>query len=331
MPEQKADHEARVTVREFYRAPELGLDLELLEGFEGLDNQIRSPRIQKLGLALAGFTDYIHSDRLQILGGSEINYLRILDAHSRTIALQRLDGQGICCIIITKGLEPPKELLDLARREKIPVLRSPALSSVSITRITHYLDGRLAPRMTIHGVLLDIFGLGVLLLGPSGIGKSECALELVLKGHRLVSDDYVVITRHGLERLVGTGAPRLRHHMELRGLGIINIKELFGISATGGAQAIDFVVRLERWRSDAEYDRLGLEQSTTEFLGVSIPLIEMPVAPGRNISTLVEVAARIHLLRKRGYQPARELEANAEETAMEREETPSPHHSTDPT
>lgn len=144
-------------------------------------------------------------------------------------------------------------------------------------------------------------------MGPSGIGKSECALELVLRGHRLVSDDSVEITRHSVDRLVGAGGPVLKHHMELRGLGIIDIEELFGISATGQSHALDFVVQLERWKPDGEYDRLGLDRATVEILGVSVPLIKMPVAPGRNVSTLIEVAARIHLLRRRGYQLSGEL------------------------
>ena len=191
----------------------------------------------------------------------------------------------------------------MCREEKIPLLRSSALSSISIAKISGYLEKRLAPRMTIHGVLIEIFGLGVLLLGPSGIGKSECALELVLKGHRLITDDSVEITRRGIDRLSGSGGKVLKHHMELRGLGIINIKELFGISATGASKVVDFAVRLERWNPEAEYDRLGLDQDAIKFLGVSIPLVNMPVAPGRNVATLVEVAARIHLLRQRGYRP----------------------------
>ncbi len=296
-----------VTVREFATAPTLGLDLEVLQGHEGLDNEIRSPRIQKLGMALAGFAGYIHPDRVQVIGSSEANYLRALDAQARMAAIHRLKRHKICCIVVTKGLEVPEELLKLAGEDRIPILRSAALSSISITKIVSYLEKRLAPRITIHGVLLEVFGLGVLILGPSGIGKSECALELVLKGHRLITDDYVELTRRGIDRLSGSGAKVLKHHMELRGLGIINIKELFGISATGTSQNIDFAVRLERWKSDAEYDRLGLEHSTIEFLGVSIPLIDMPVAPGRNVATLVEVAARIHLLRQRGYRPSKEI------------------------
>jgi HPr kinase/phosphorylase len=296
-----------VTIREFIAAPSLGLNLEVLQGHDGLDNKIRSDRIQKLGMALAGFASNIHSDRVQLIGNSEANYLRDLNSAERLEAVQRLKKHRICCIIAMKSFEVPEALLTLSVDEKIPILRCTTLSSVAITKITEYLEKRLAPRVTIHGVLLEVFGLGVLLLGPSGIGKSECALELVLKGHRLITDDYVELTRLGIDRLSGEGGKILKHHMELRGLGIINIKELFGISATGTSHNIDFAVRLERWKSDAEYDRLGLERSNIEFLGVSIPLIDMPVAPGRNVATLVEVAARLHLLRQRGYHPSKEI------------------------
>jgi HPr kinase/phosphorylase len=307
MAEQTGERAGVVTVRELSGGAPLGLELEVLEGHEGLGNEIVSPRIQKLGLALAGFTGYIHTGRVQVIGGSEMNYLRMLGPSGCGPAIRRLHGQGISCIVVTRGIRPPDQILELGRQDKIPVLLTPAPSSVLIAKISDYLEERLAPRTTIHGVLLEIFGLGVLLLGPSGIGKSECALELVLKGHRLVADDYVVITRRGLDRLVGAGSEVLKHHMELRGLGIIDIRELFGISATGASQNLDFVVRLERWRPEAEYDRLGLEQSEIEFLGISIPLIEMPVAPGRNISALIEVAARIRLLKKLGYAPSNEL------------------------
>ena len=297
----------RITAGDLCAARELGISLEILRGQGGLGNEIRSPRVQKLGLALAGHPDYIHPDRVQLLGGSEINYLSNLDPAQRRVSFARLSGLGLCCIVVTKGLEAPPELLEVAEREGIPILRTPALSALAVARITSYLESVLAPRMSVHGVLLDVFGLGILLLGPSGIGKSECALELLLKGHRLVADDLVEITRRGLDRLVGAGSQVLRYHMELRGLGIIDIKELFGISATGSTQTLDMAIRLEKWKPHEEYDRLGLEQSTIEYLGVSIPVIEMPVAPGRNISALVEVAARLHLLRQRGYPPSREF------------------------
>ncbi len=308
MAEPAADQAETVTVRDISSAGALGLDMEVLAGHEGLGNQINSPRIQKLGLALAGFTSYVHPGRVQVIGGSETNYLLTLDTGERANAIRRLSALGISCIVITRGLKPADKLLELGCREKIPILATPVLSSVFISKIGEYLEARLAPRITIHGVLLDVFGLGVLLIGPSGIGKSECALELILKGHRLVADDYVVITRRGLDGLAGSGSRVLQHHMELRGLGIIDIKELFGISATGLSQRLDFAVQMERWKSDAEYDRLGLEQSKIEFLGISIPLVEMPVAPGRNVSALVEVAARIHLLKQRGFRPSSELQ-----------------------
>jgi HPr kinase/phosphorylase len=307
MPDDVQGGSAFVTIRELINAPSLGLDFEVLPGRDGLDNKIRSSRIQKLGMALAGYAGYIHPDRLQLIGGSEANYLRALDPNRRTAAIQHLKNRRICCIIITKNIEAPEELLKLASGENIPILRSAALSSIAIAKITDYLETRLAPRITIHGVMLEIFGLGVLIIGPSGIGKSECALELVLKGHSLITDDSVELTRRGIDRLSGESGRTLKHHLELRGLGIIDIRELFGISATSASHAVDFAVRLERWKSDAEYDRLGLEISCTEFLGVSIPLIDLPVAPGRNIATLVEVAARVHLLRQRGCLPSKEI------------------------
>jgi HPr kinase/phosphorylase len=293
-----------ITVREFVESPNTTLDLEVLGGQEGLDNEIHSTRIQKLGMALAGFIDYIDPGCVQVIGVSEANYLQALNNEARIAAIRRLKNRKICCILITTGLDVPDGLLELSIEGKIPILRCSVPSSISLTKITVYLERRLAPHITIHGVLLEVFGLGVLIMGPSGIGKSECALELVLKGHRLITDDYVELTRYGIDRLSGSGAEVLKHHMELRGLGIINIRELFGVSATGSSQNVDFAVRLERWKSDAEYDRLGLEQSSIEYLGVSIPVIDMPVAPGRNVSTLVEVAARIQLLRQRGYRPS---------------------------
>ncbi len=306
---QESDrHEAKtITVKEFLSAsPAMDLDLEIVQGRDGLDKLIRSPRIQKLGLMLASFTGTLDPGRVVIFGNSELNYLKILDTDARKTAIQQLKKYSMCCVVVTKQLEIPQELLDLSEEAKIPILRCSAVSSVVISKITEYLERRLASEMTIHGVLIEIFGLGVLVLGPSGIGKSECALELVLKGHRLVADDYVQLTRHGMNQLSGEGGKILRHHMELRGLGIINIKELFGISATGASQNIDFVVRLERWKPDSEYDRLGVEQSTIEFLGVSLPIINIPVAPGRNVAMLIEVAARIQLLRHRGYQSSTE-------------------------
>ncbi len=307
MPERMPQEPETVTVREFASANETNLHFEILQGREGMGNRIRSPRIQKLGLALAGFTDYIHPDRVQVMGASEINYLRMLDVGARSAALGRLAGMNLCCIILLKGLDAPEGLVELGEREKIPVLRTRAVSSLAVSHITGYLEERLAPRMTVHGVFVEVFELGVLLLGPSGIGKSECALELILKGHRLIADDAVELVRHGPDRLMGAGGKVLRYHMELRGLGVIDVKDLFGVSATGRPRSLDLAVQLERWRADAEYDRLGFDQPRIEYLGVHVPVIVIPVAPGRNVATLVEIAARIHLLRQRGYRTSGEL------------------------
>ncbi|MGA2260582.1 MAG: HPr(Ser) kinase/phosphatase [Acidobacteriota bacterium] len=308
MLEQEGVQPEGITVQEFTRALDLGLDLEIISGDEGMARVIRSPRIQKLGLALAGYTDYIHPGRVQLLGGSELNYLKTLDPAAYEKSLRGLHEIEICCIVITRGLDVPAGFRQLASEGGFSLLRTAALSSVANRRIADFLEVRLAPQTTVHGVFMEVFGLGVLILGPSGIGKSECALELVLRGHRMVADDSVEITRTGIDRLVGAGGPLLKHHMELRGLGIIDIRELFGISATKQTHALDFVVRLERWKPDGEYDRLGLDQSTLEILRVPVPVIEMPVAPGRNVSTLVEVAARTHLLRKRRHQHSEELQ-----------------------
>ncbi len=296
-----------ISVEEFLGGVSSILDLEVLQGRHGMDNQIRSPRVHKLATLLAGLTGEIHQGCVHIFGESEMHYLSSLDAETRMAAVERVKNHNLCCLVITNGLQPPEEFLHALQGERTPLFRSQASSSVAIAGITEFLENRLAPRITIHGVLLEIFGLGVLLLGPSGIGKSECALELIIKGHRLISDDYVEITRCGTDRLSGTGGKHFKHHMELRGLGIIDIRELFGISAIGTSQIIDLVVRLERWKPDAEYDRLGLDPSTIELLGVSVPVVDMPVGPGRNIATLVEVAARIQLLRQRGRLAAREI------------------------
>jgi HPr kinase/phosphorylase len=291
-----------VTVRELVTDPSLDLNLEVLQGHESLENAIRSSRLQKLGMALVGTSGGVHPDRVQVIGGTESNYLQSMEDDDRTRAVNRLKKHKICCIVVTQGVVVPDELMRLCDEERIPVIRCGEPGDIAMIKMARYLEKRLAPKITIHGGLLEVFGLGILILGPSGIGKSECALELVLKGHRLIADDYVEIIKQGIDQLLGEGSKILRHHMELRGLGIIDIKELYGISATGTAQNIDFIVRLERWRADGGYDRLGIEQSSMELLGVSVPVIDIPVAPGRNVATLIEVAARIHLLHQRGYK-----------------------------
>ena len=280
------------------------LRLDLAAGRRGLEHRIHLARVQRPGLALTGYTDYIRYGRVQIVGSSEVGYLQKLPLRGRTLILSRLCRCRITCFVVTKGLVPPRELLSAAEAEAIPVLTTPLESTVFIKLLSTFLDERLATRLHVHGVLLDVFGLGALILGESGIGKSECALDLVDRGHRLVADDVVEIKRMG-DVLVGGSPDLTRYHMELRGLGVLNIKDLYGVSSIRLSKRVELVVQLERWETGKEYDRLGLREESFLILGVEVPLARMPVAPGRNIALLVEVAARNQLLREGGYDAAR--------------------------
>ena len=270
------------------------LKLDLAAGRAGLEHRVHLPRVQRPGLALTGYTDYIRYGRVQIVGSSEVGYLRKLPPRRRTAILAKLCRCRITCFVVTKGLVPPTELLSAAEARGIPVLTTPLESTAFIKILSVFLEERLATRLHLHSVLLDVFGLGVLILGESGIGKSECALELIDRGHRLVADDVVEIKRMG-DVLVGVSPDLTRFHMELRGLGVLNIKDLYGVSSMRLSKKVELVIQLERWEAGKEYDRLGLRDETFLILGVEVPLVRMPVAPGRNIALLVEVA---------GAQPA---------------------------
>jgi HPr kinase/phosphorylase len=284
-----------------------GLTLDLLAGASGLDRRITSPHVQKTGLALAGFDEYLRPGRVLIFGESEIRFLESLTAEARKQALQAALRHDFPCILITGGFEPPSELRIEAERAGVPLLQTSTVTPAAIARLSGLLEDALAERTVFHAVLIDVLGLGVLLTGESGIGKSECALDLIVRGHRLVADDTVEVKRRAGTVLIGTCPDLTRHHMELRGLGVINVRELFGISSTRSSKRIELVVHLERWDPAREYERLGLDDQFFELLGVKVPLIRMPVAPGRNIAILVEVAARNQLLRARGHHAARIL------------------------
>ncbi len=293
-----------VAVAELLDAAAEPLKLDLAAGRAGLDNQVQLARVQRPGLALTGYTDYIRYGRVQILGSSEAGYLRKLRPSSRAAILAKLCRCRITCFVVTKGLLPPTELLSQAEARGIPVLTTPLESTAFIKLLSGFLDERLATRLHLHAVLLDVFGLGALILGESGIGKSECALDLIDRGHRLVADDVVEIKRIG-DLLVGASPDLTRYHMELRGLGVLNIKDLYGVSSIRLSKRVELVIQLERWEAGKEYDRLGLKDESFMILGVEVPLARMPVAPGRNIALLVEVAARNQLLREGGYDAAR--------------------------
>jgi HPr kinase/phosphorylase len=303
-------------LRERGDGPEI--DLTLLAGAPGLSRLVSSPHIQKTGLALAGFDQFLRPGRVLIFGESEVRYLEGLAPAARREVAARVLGREIPCVVITGGFEPTKELAEEAARAGVPLLQTPLPTPNAIAKLTARLESHLAVRGMVHGVLMDVLGLGVLVMGDSGIGKSECALDLIVRGHRLVADDTVELRRRGEGVVLGSCPELTRYHMEIRGLGVINIRDLFGVAATRSSKRVELVVRLERWDPVREYDRLGLDDERHDVLGVSIPMIRMPVAPGRNLAILVEVAARNQLLRVRGHHAAREL---AERLARELEKS----------
>ena len=299
------------------RPESFGLPCELLAGAAGLDRRITSPYIQKTGLALAGFHEYLKPGRVLIFGESEIRYLESLETSARINSLRLALTLDFPCVLITGGFSPPAEAVMEAERAALPLVKTPTATPTAIAKLTSVLEDWLAEHTVMHGVLLDILGLGVLLVGESGIGKSECALDLIVRGHRLVADDTVDVRRRAESILIGTCPELTRHHMELRGLGVINIKDLFGIASTRSSKRVELVVQLQRWDPAREYDRLGLDDEFFEILGLRVPLIRMPVAPGRTVAILVEVAARNQLLRARGHHAARELADKLERALRE--------------
>ena len=308
------------------RPESVGLPIDLLAGRHGLQRRITNPYIQKTGLALAGFHEYLQPGRVLIYGESEVRYLEGLAPEARRRALGQSFATEVPCVLITGGLEAPPDLVVEAERAGVPLLVTRIGTATAIGKLTALLEDRLAVREVIHGVLVDILGLGVLMIGESGIGKSECALDLVVRGHRLVADDTVEIRRRAASIIVGSCPELTRHHMEVRGIGVINLRDLFGVASTRTSKRVEFIVQLERWDPHREYDRLGIDETFFDLLGLRIPLVRMPVAPGRNLAILVEVAARNQLLRTRGINAARDLAARLD--ARLRDE-PAPAHAED--
>ena len=281
--------------------------LEVVAGLGGLERRISVPQPQKTGLALSGFDAYLHEGRVLLFGESEVRYLESLSSELRRTTLRRVFAHDFPCVLVTGGFAPPKEAIDEANEAALPLLRTSASTPDAMMRLSAILDSYLGARGSVHGVLMDILGLGVLVVGESGIGKSECALDLIVRGHRLVADDVVELRCRSQSFLIGSCPPLTRHHMEIRGLGLINVQDLFGVASTRTSKRVELVVQLERWEPGREYDRLGIDDEHYEKLGVRVPMIRMPVAPGRNVSILVEIAARNQLLRSRGHHAARRL------------------------
>ncbi len=292
------------------------LDLTVLSPTSNNNWDIRSNELNRPGLQFVGYFDYFAHERPQVIGKVEMAYLDALSDEVRNERLDRFFDYSMPCIIICRGLRPPEELLIKAREHDVPVLTTEIVTTKFFVRCINYLGRELAPRSTLHGVLVDVYGVGVLITGESGVGKSETALELVKRGHQLVADDVVDICRVTDNRLVGQSPENIRHFMEIRGIGIIDIKAMYGVSAVLTSRSIDLVMHLEPWKETKAYDRLGLSEDFTTIMDVRVPQIVMPVRPGRNMAIIVEVAARNFSLKQMGYSAAKELDRRLTEMMM---------------
>ena len=285
------------------------LHLDCLVEPSGDEWDIRTPDLNRPGMQFCGFYEFFAYERPQLIGKVEMAYLEEKTADERYAILDRYFSYPVPCLIICRGLQPPQELITVARSHHVPVYSSQAVTSKFTAMAIHYLNRCLAPHVTRHGVLLDVYGVGVLLSGKSGVGKSEAALELIKRGHQLVADDVVDICRISDNRLIGTCPEKVRHFMEIRGIGVIDVKALYGIGAVAVSKTIDLIIELEAWDENRDYDRIGLKDDKIEIMGVSVPHQTMPIRPGRNLAIIVEVAARNLSLKRSGYNAARELTA----------------------
>jgi HPr kinase/phosphorylase len=289
-----------LTVRELLDQSELAV--ATVAGTSGLGRDIGVPRIQKPGLALTGWPEQLHAGRVLVLGGTELDYFADHE-HQVGTGIETMLASEPACIVVCRGRSSPPALAAACEARGVPLLVTTLVTADFIAQVTGWMSDRLAPRMELHGVLMDVLGIGVLVVGKSGIGKSETALDLVVRGHRLVADDVIVI-RSLRGQLIGRGAGILGHHMEVRGLGIINVKDLFGVSSVREQKKIELHVELHEWDASVEYDRLGFDDRTEKLLDVAVPKIILPVRPGRNLATLIEVAARNQLLKVQGTHSA---------------------------
>jgi HPr kinase/phosphorylase len=288
------------------------LELERVPGTGGLDRVVTGADVSSPGLALAGFVARFASERIQVFGETEVTYLHSLDAATRRAHLAQFFSFPIPCVFVTKGLALPVEVAEEATRADVAVFRSTLKTNEFYNRIKPWLEDYFAPQTTLHGSLADVYGVGLLFIGQSGIGKSECVLDLVERGHRIVADDLVMVRKKGTDILIGRGHELQRHYMEIRGVGLVDIPAIFGIRAVRQQKRIEVVVQLEEWRQDdtsAVVERTGLDGETTDILGVPLPRITVPLNPGKNITVIAEVIAMHHLLKWSGIDPAERFNA----------------------
>jgi HPr kinase/phosphorylase len=297
-----------MTVRQLIKYTGYELQIKVAAGQDGLDREIKTAESNRPGLTLCGYYEHFGYERVQILGHGEISYLESLSPAKRRSVLNKFLSYPLPCLVVTSDLPFPKELLHISNRTNTPLLTTRLSSSVFTTRLLLFLEDEFGPSESVHGNLVDVFGVGVLILGKSGIGKSECALELLQKGHRLIADDTVLLKRVSGHRVIGIRPQPLKHYMEVRGLGVIDVIALFGVTAVGDRKQVELVVTLENWDETKQYNRGGLESDMYCFHDERIPHVVIPVASGRNISNLVEVAAMDVWGQKLGYSAAKEFD-----------------------
>lgn len=292
---------------------------DLTPDVDHIDRQVRLPDINRPALQLTGYFDHFASERVQVIGYVEYSYLQMLSEEEKKNIYKNFLSYEIPCLIFCRNLQPDKYLLEEANKRNIPVFSTEKKTSQFMAEIIRWLNVELAPCISIHGVLVDVYGVGVLIMGESGIGKSEAALELVKRGHRLVSDDVVEIRKVSDETLVGSAPDITKHFIELRGIGIVDVKNLFGVLSVRETQNIDLVITLEEWDRDKEYDRLGLEEQHTDFLGNKVVCHQLPIRPGRNLAVIVETAAINHRQKSMGYNAAQELYRRVQENLAKKD------------
>ncbi|MHB8129066.1 MAG: HPr(Ser) kinase/phosphatase [Mobilitalea sp.] len=269
--------------------------------------KLAQPDVNRPALQLAGFFDHFDSERVQVIGHVEHAYMQQMDNEQRIQIISRLMDYHVPCIVFSRNMEVSESFINLANEKGVPILRTTKTTSSFMAEVIRWLNVELAPRITIHGGLVDVYGEGILIMGESGIGKSEAALELIKRGHRLVTDDVVEIKKVSDDTLIGTSPDITRHFIELRGIGIIDVKTLFGVESVKNIQQIDLVIKLEEWNKEKQYDRLGLEEEYIEFLGNKVVCHSIPIRPGRNLAIICEAAAVNYRQKKMGYNAAQEL------------------------
>ncbi len=296
-----------LTVKAFFEDNKNRLQLEMINKSARLNQIIREKEIHRPGLALSGFVGVFSHTRIQILGNAEVSFLNTLSPEIRKNSIQRVLEFDIPCIIITNENAPPKELLEFADIKQLPVFTTPLTTTKLTQLLSEYLEYKFAPKITLHGSLVAVYGVGMLFTGRSGIGKSELALDLVERGHQLVADDVVNIVQQGSHVLIGSGSEMLQYHMEVRGLGIIDVRNIFGIRAITKQKEIQVVVALEEWDEEEDYERIGIDEETTKILDVFVPKIKLPIVSGKNITVVAEVIALNTLMKQHGQYTAAEF------------------------